>query len=109
MAHIKKVPTKTGEVRWRLRVSLGPDPETGKRKVHTSTHKRKADAEAEARRLENLRTMGGLREPSRAPLTKYLKAWLKDVAKSRVRARTFVDYEGTLARYIFSPPEGAPL
>lgn len=109
MAHIKKVPTKDGEVRWRLRVSLGPDPQTGKRKVHTSTHKRKADAEAEARRLENLRTMGGLREPSRAPLTRYLKAWLKDTAKPRVRARTFVDYEGTLERYIFNPPEGAPL
>ncbi len=109
MAHIKKVPTKSGEVRWRLRVSLGPDSETGKRKVLTRTFSRKMDAEAEARRLEDMRDMGGLREPSRVPLQQYLRAWLKDVAKSRVRARTFVDYEGTLARYIFSPPEGAPL
>lgn len=109
MAHIKKVPTESGEVRWRLRVSLGSDPETGKRKVLTRTFKRKADAEAEGRRLEDMRTMGGLREPSRVALTTYLKAWLKDVAKARVRTRTFVDYEATLARYIFKPPEGAPL
>jgi integrase len=108
VAYITKVPTKGGEVRWRLRVSLGPDPETGKRKVHTSTHLRKADAEVEGRRLEDLRTMGGLRETSRAPLTNYLKAWLKDVAKPRVRTRTFVEYEATLTRYIFKPPEGAP-
>lgn len=108
MAHITKIETKDGEARWRLRVSMGTDPESGKRKVITRTYGRKGDAEAEARRLEGLRDMGGLKPPTREPLRTYLKGWLKNVARPRVRARTYADYEGILERYIFNAPEEAP-
>ena len=107
MAHIKKVLTKGEEVRWRLRVSLGRDPETGKRKVLTRTFSRKKDAEAMARRLEDMRDFGGLREPSRAPFHEYLRAWLKDVAKPRLGTRTFFGGLACLAGFRTMAPVDA--
>jgi len=113
MASIKRIPKDPDNPdsparAWRIQVTIGRNL-LGKRKVITRTFPKKKQAEDEARRLEGLKNMGGLGEPSRDPLAKYLNGWAKTVAKPRLRARTFADYEGILTRYIFSPPEGAPL
>lgn len=113
MASIRKIPKNPdnpkGPARaWIMQVTVGKDL-AGKRKVITRTFPKKKMAEDEARRLESLKGMGGLTEPSREPLAKYLRGWLPTVAKPRLRARTYADYEGLLTRYVFTPPEGAPL
>ena len=108
MASITKIETKSG-TRWRLRVYIGRDLETGKRSYVTRTYDRKKDARAEANRLERQKDLGAIVTPSKEPLGKYLKRWLKEVMKGRIRDRTFSDYEGVLRRYILDPPEDAPL
>lgn len=94
--------------RWTMRVFIGRDPDTGKRKFVTRTYDRKKDAEAEARRLERMRDVGTLTQPSKEPLGKYLKRWLDEEKQGKVRARTLHEYRGMVRRYIEEPPEGAP-
>ena len=107
MASVKKIETQTG-ARWRLRVYSGRDAETGTRKYVTRTFDRKKDADAEARRLERQKDLGGLVVPSKESLARYLRRWLNDVMKGRVRGRTWEGYDGVLRRYIEKPPEDVP-
>jgi integrase len=91
-----------------MRVFVGRDSTTGKRKFVIETFERKKDADAKARKLEGMKDKGVLVTPSKDPVAKYLRRWLKDVMHGRVRARTWNDYDGILSRYIEKPPEGAP-
>jgi len=109
MANIKKVTLKDGKTRWRLRLYVGVDPDTGKQEVVTRTFDRKKDAEKEETRLKGQKDAGGIVTPSKERLGKYLRRWLDQAMKGRVRARTWSDYSGVLRRYIEEPPEGAPL
>lgn len=104
MAQIEK--RKNG--RWTMRVFIGRDPDTGKRKFVTRTYDRKKDADAEARRLERMRDLGSLTQPSKEPFGTYLKRWLEEVKAGAVRARTLEDYTALIRRYVKKPPEGAP-
>ena len=72
------------------------------------TFGRKKDADAAARKYERLKDQGILVSPSKDPVGKYLRRWLHDVMKGRIRARTWADYSGVLTRYIEEPPFGAP-
>lgn len=107
MASVLRVSTKEG-ARWRVRVYAGRDPETGKRSYITRTFDKKRDADAEARRLESQKDLGGIVTPSKEPLGRYLRRWLRDVMKGSIRDRTWSDYSGVLRRYIEDPPEGVP-
>ncbi|MEX2529848.1 MAG: site-specific integrase [Gemmatimonadota bacterium] len=95
-------------VGWRVRVYIGQDPDTGKRKYVTKTRTRKKDADKEARRLEDLKEMGAATAISKEPLSKYLRRWLEQVKKGSLRARTWEDYSGVLRRYIEEPADDAP-
>ena len=108
MASIRKIETEAGGTRWRMRVYIGSDPETGKRTYVTRTFDLKKEADKEARRLERAKDMGALKQPSKEPLSKYLQRWLDNVKAGRVRARTLHDYQGMIRRYVQEPPEGAP-
>lgn len=108
MASIRKIETEAGGVRWRIRVYVGSDPETGKRTYVTRTFGLKRDAEAEATRLERAKDMGALTQPSKDPLSRYLTRWLDEVKEGRVRARTLHDYRALLRCYVMEPPPGAP-
>ena len=52
MAQIQKRTTSEGTVRWTMRVFVGRDPNTGKRKFVTETFEREKDAKVQARKLE---------------------------------------------------------
>jgi integrase len=107
MARIERRETASGEARYRMRVFIGRD-ESGKRKFVTRTFARKKDAQKEARRLEQMKDMGGaLTTTSKESLLKYLVRWL-DTKEGQVRARTIHDYRGIVRRYIKEPPEDAP-
>ena len=107
MATIKKIETSRG-TRWRLRLYVGRDGTTGKRRFVIQTFERKKDADAAAAKLATMKHQGTLTPPSKAPLAKYLRSWLNDVMKGRVRERTWHSYDSILRRHIESPAPGAP-
>jgi len=90
-----------GKDRWMVRISLGCDQATGRRRYFnrtvTGSH-RSAQQFLSAQileRAESRELVGG-----DLPLNQYLDRWLTLAAKPRVRAKTFRDYESMLARYI---------
>ena len=102
---IERVETKSG-IRYRVRFYQGRDPDTDKRRIVTRTFDKKKHADAELRRLGRLKDTGGMVAPSKEPLAKYLRRWLKEVMTGRISEGTWSDYSGVLRRYIESPPEG---
>ncbi len=105
---VKKVILKNGETRYRVRVYVGRDPDTGKQELVTKTFHKKKDADREETKLKSMKGDGILVRPSREPLAKYLQRWLREVKEGELRARTLYDYQGIVRRYIENPPEGAP-
>ncbi len=90
-----------GDHRWLIRVYLGRDYETNKRKYHNRTIRgpmRKAQAYL-TRKLRE-RDLGRDLEGAKITLNEYLDRWLEAAVKPRVREKTCQDYEGMLQRYI---------
>jgi len=90
-----------GRNKWLVRVYLGKDPATGKRRYHNKTiHGRKKDAQAYLNKVLRQKDLGTFVEPSRKTVNEFLDEWLDTVVKQRVRERTFHDYKGQLGRYV---------
>lgn len=89
-----------GKNTWLVRVYMGIGS-NGKRKYHNHTiHGTKKDAEKYLASVLRDRDMGLFTEPSKQTLNQYLDQWLAEVARRRVRERTYWDYEGLLKRYV---------
>jgi len=108
MATIQRRVTANGTVRWTARVFVGRDATTGKRRFIVETYGREKDAKVAARKYEGMKDRATLVVPSKDPVAKYLRCWLRDVMKGRIRARTWADYDGVLRRYVEEPTAGAP-
>ena len=92
---------KRGEGSWCVRIFLGRDAETGKRKYYNHTvHGNKKAAEAWLTAALRERDTGHLQEPTRTTVAEYLKQWLQNAAKPKLRERTFLDYQFVVQRYI---------
>jgi integrase len=90
-----------GERTWLVRVFMGRDSESGKRKyVNKTIHGTLRDAQAYLSRSQRDRDLGVFFEPSRISLDGYLDKWLETAAKPKLRAKTHRDYEGLLRRYV---------
>jgi integrase len=90
-----------GERTWLVRVFMGRDPESGKRKyVNKTVHGTRRDAQAYLSRTQRDRDLGVFFEPSRMTLDGYLNKWLETAAKPKLRAKTHRDYEALLRRYV---------
>ena len=90
-----------GKGKWLVRVFLGRDPDTGKRRYHNHTiHGTKKDAERYRTATLREKDLGIFVEPARMSLNAYLDTWLETAAKPRVRPRTFEDYTWLLAKYV---------
>lgn len=90
-----------GRGKWLVRVFLGRDPDTGKRRYHNRTiHGTKKDAERYLTSALRNRDLGTLVEPVRTTLNSYLERWLEISAKPRVRPRTLQDYTWLLSHYV---------
>ena len=108
MASIRKVQLQDESTRWRIRVYIGPDPETGRRRYITRTFDKKTDADREATRLERQKDLGALTAPAREPFAGYLTQWLDNVKTGTVRARTLEGYRQYVRRYVQRPPGVLP-
>ncbi|MNR86726.1 putative prophage phiRv2 integrase [compost metagenome] len=90
-----------GDRTWLVRVYLGRDPETGKRRYHNHTvHGTKKDAQRYLNGVLREKDMGTFVEPSAVSLNEYLKQWLESAAKHSVRERTYEGYCKILDRYV---------
>jgi len=82
-----------GDRRWLIRVYLGRDHETKKRKYHNRTiHGSMRDAQASLTRKLRERDLGRDLEGAKITLNEYLDRWLETAVKPRVREKTCQDY-----------------
>jgi hypothetical protein len=90
-----------GQSTWLVRVYLGRDPQTGTRNYRNQTLH---GSFREAQRFLNLklqqRDNGRVSRAAVLSLDQLLDQWLTTVVKTRVRTRTFKDYEALLKLYI---------
>lgn len=85
---------------WLVRVSLGRDPQSGKRKYHNKTIRgTKKDAQRYLNGIMRDLDLGTFVEPSSMTVNAFLDQWL-GTAKGRVRPVTYRDYEGKLQLYV---------
>lgn len=90
-----------GDHRWLIRVYLGRDHETNKRKYHNRTiHGSMREAQAYLTKRLRERDLGRDLEGARITLNEYLDRWIQTAVKPRVREKTWQDYEGMLRRYV---------
>lgn len=99
-----------GKRSWAVKLDIGPDPVTGKRrsKWHT-VHGTKRDAERECNRLLHVLDEGSYVEPTGLTLAEFLvgkdldsepKGWLGTVAASRTSPKTLERYREIVDKHI---------
>lgn len=94
--------------KWQAKVYIGRDEETAKRRHLSRNFETKKAAQKWLTKVHAQRDEGTFVEPSQVTLRKFLRQWLDDAVKARVRVRTFDDYENIIRRYI-EPSKLAPM
>ena len=108
MASIEKRIGKSG-ARYRAKIFLGLDPQTGRKRWASKTHPTLKSAQLWIAEQEVARGRGLRVEPSKETLVEYGRRHLDDVLCPSVGKRTAEGYSGVFRRYIERPPQGAPL
>lgn len=84
-----------------IQVSLGSDPETGKRRFHTETvHGTEEDANFRIAQVRRDYGRGVLPDSSNLTVADYLEGWLRTHGSMRLRPRTLQGYQDHVRRYI---------
>ena len=98
---------KTGQIvgrgrhRWLVRVFLGREPETRKRRYHNRTiHGTARRAQEYLTKMLRERDLGRGLEGSETTLDEFLDRWLDTAAKPRLRRKSYKSYESLMRRYI---------
>jgi len=92
---------KKGENKWLVKLALGRDTQTGKRRFHTKMiHGPKKDAQKYLTALTRDRDLGTLVAPVTFTYNEFLDRWVEAVARPRVRERTLADYVHKIDKYI---------
>jgi integrase len=95
---------RRGDSNFMVRVFLGRDPQTGKRRYHNKTVRgTKKDAQRYLTGVLRQIDLGTFVEPSSMTLGEYLDKWLESAARPRLAERTFADYKEVLGRYVREP------
>lgn len=87
-------------VRWRVRVDLGYDPETGQRRRVMETFATRREAQAWLTQQLNDVQQGVAVTPSKQTIGEMLTYWLDTYARHTVRASTFQDYVWLIRKHI---------
>jgi len=83
--------------KWSFTVDIGRDPKTGKRKQKTvSGFRTKKEAEAACAELLSQLHRGYIIDHSNQTVAEYLKEWLEDYAKPKLKPSTFSRYESVI-------------
>lgn len=84
---------------WTVRVDLGPDPQTGKRRQRRETFRTRKEAEKRLAELVVLAEQGQLGASTRMTVAEYLERWLEDYANS-VAPKTLSTYTSLVRSYV---------
>jgi integrase len=93
---------KRGEKTWVIRVFAGRDGNGKRRYLNKTIKGNKKDAETYLNTLLASISAGTFVEPVKLTVDEYLDRWLVNVAKARLRERTYYDYSEKLGRYVRS-------
>jgi integrase len=86
---------------WVVRVFLGRDAATGKRRYHNKTiHGKKRTAQKYLNGVLRDLDLGTFTEPSKRTVREYLDQWLSSAAKPKLREKTFASYEWLIEHYV---------
>ena len=92
---------KRGDKKYVVRIFLGRDPDTGKRRyLNQQVHGTKKQAEQTLTALLRAKDTGTLVEPVKMSLNTLLDKWLETAVKPRVRERTYRGYVDVSKRYL---------
>lgn len=97
---------KRGDQVYRIRISRGKDPNTGKRLApyQETVHCPRKDAERRLRELlQELEKTGAITKTPVLTLTLYLEEWMRTVAAVTVKPRTLQGHKECLERYLAQP------
>ena len=98
---------KRGKNSYTVVVSLGRDPETGKRKQHWQSVKgTKKDAERVLAEIQHNVNIGGFIRHSKMTVGEFLEQWLRDYAAVNTAPRTYERYQ-EIVRLHFIPALGS--
>ncbi|MCS7316601.1 MAG: site-specific integrase, partial [Bryobacteraceae bacterium] len=98
-----------GNRSWELRVFLGTDPQSGKKRYRSLTfHGNKKQAEAELAKLIHQIETGHFLPPGKISVAEFLQKW-REYIRTRVSARTFVRYNQLLEHWIIPEIGSHPL
>ena len=90
-----------GRQRWLIRVFLGRDRETRRRRYHNRTiHGSARRAQEYLTKMLRERDLGRGLEGSEITLNEFLDRWLETAAKPRLREKSYRSYQSLLRRYI---------
>jgi integrase len=90
-----------GDRRWMVRVYLGVDPKTNRRRYYNRFIRgSKKDAQRFLNGVLRDNDLGAFVEPSEQTLGDYLTEWLETAARPRLGDRTFQEYTNLLRRYV---------
>src|SRR4051794_25127603 len=97
----KRKPLKKGQYTWRIVLSLGRDPTTGKYKQRWVTCVgTKKQAIAKQMELVHEVHKGEYIEPSDMTVQKYLEGWLDTSIKGRWTNNTYVSYASVIKKHL---------
>ena len=92
---------RRGPSTWLVRIYVGREPETRRRKIHRQIHSwGLRSAQAHLNRMLAERDLGRNIRSSRQTLGQYLDHWLDICGRPRLRAKSFRDYSSLLAGYV---------
>lgn len=92
--------TKRNENTWLVRIFLGRDA-NGKRRIFNKTiHGSKKDAQKYLNAKLREKDLGVFVEPASMPLNDFLDRWLEEIAKHKLRQRTFETYKSLLNNHV---------
>jgi integrase len=90
-----------GRQRWLVRVFLGRDRNTRRRRYHNRTvHGSARRAQEHLTKMLRERDLGRGLEASEITLNEFLDRWLTNAARPKLRDKSYRSYEGLLRRYI---------
>lgn len=87
---------KRGENTWYIRVFLGRDAQGKRRNFNKTIHGTKKDAQKFLTAKLREKDLGIFIEPASVHLNDFLDRWLEEIAKNKLRERTFDNYESLL-------------
>ncbi|MCP3425997.1 site-specific integrase [Rothia sp. AR01] len=98
-------PRQRKDGRWQIDLRISQTT-TGQSIRKSFIARTRADVVAKAQTYRNQLDRGVLADPAKTTLTAWLEHWLADIAKPRLRERTWLSYRGYLRKWVITQPAG---